>query len=524
MKKMICAAVVWLFAASLALAQTNASKASTEAKKAGEAVSAIEKECKKGGDADVAKVKQKLAEAREAAQNAETFAKAAAAEGKDADKAAKYAEEAAKSASEAESAAGGLTVAEKAAQKIDAKKEELKNLAEEDQSLCDGELATAESLLDAVKKKAQELGEKYPCDPEKVRQELDKYLKELRNNRDCEKLREWVEKLFPYDVEQKRYIVTVSLPMPNDVVATVTGTGRTTGHIATVSLYNPTDRPLSFEIPACYIPSSGQYQPYIVPSPTPVTVQPHTTANIPVRGFCADIHTPPVPSGSPMPPVQDWIPAGSLPAGWSPSTANGWKPAPGSSALIPGTDRPLGHTIDLGKNPAAAAPILLDAVARIAAAYDGLKNAGIVTTPFSSNPEREREAVIQQTFWIYAAELTGENYEVEDFSKNTIKQFEASTGQKFNAAPPATRENVEQGVNDFWVSFEAVGVEAKVLASNTQPNAADWGQVVEQKYRLYKTYREMGQNHDEAMRSAIPSSELRRQWSEPFRKRYEGSR
>ena len=95
-----------------------------------------------------------------------------------------------------------------------------------------------------------------------------------------------------------------------------------------------------------------------------------------------------------------------------------------------------------------------------------MKNEAAISTPFSSNPEKEREAVIQQTFWIYTATTAGKEYKKEDFRANTIKQFETSTGQKFSNALPVTQKNVEQGVTDFWNTFEAVGVEAKVLTAN----------------------------------------------------------
>lgn len=202
-----------------------------------------------------------------------------------------------------------------------------------------------------------------------------------------------------------------------------TGTGRTTGHIANLSLYNPTPAPLTFTLSPCYIPSGGQYQPYIVPTVTTATVPPGATANIPVKGYCTDIFTPPVPSGHTMPPFSDWT--------------------------TPGQD------------PTSAA--LLDAIGNISTAYDNLKNEGSITTPFSGNPEKERESVIQQTFWIYAAGLSGRKYTKEDFKTNTIKQFETSTGLNFEKTDEKTQSNVYTGIDQFWNTFSAVGTEAKVL-------------------------------------------------------------
>lgn len=243
-----------------------------------------------------------------------------------------------------------------------------------------------------------------------------------------------------------------------------TGTGNTSGHIANLTLYNPTNQAVTTEIGPCFIPSDGEYQPYIVPGVTSVTVAPGATANIPLHGYCADIFLPPVPADASMPPMNDWIVTGSLPANWSPSVANGWKPATSSSAMIPGTERPLGHTIDMQKHPKEAASVLLETVTRVAAAYDDLKQNGTISTPFSGNPEKERESVIQQTFWIYAAALTGKDYKIEDFSQNTVEQYEAATGHNFEKQPAEVQNQIQGGVVDFWNTFQAVGTEAKVLA------------------------------------------------------------
>ncbi len=329
------------------------------------------------------------------------------------------------------------------------------------------------TLVKEIAEAARQAGKDHPKDADKVKEIVRKKMDEIRDRKSSEgkpggknnqEIEEWVKKL-KRDLMDNHY---VSLPRLTDtpLICSATGTGRTTGHIANLSLYNPTDATVSVEIGPVFIPSGGDFQPYIVPGAGTVSVPPHSTANVPLDGYCADIFTAPVPSGAGMPPVKNWIPVGeSLPSGWAPSPTEGWKPVTGSSALIPGTTQPLGHTIDPVRHPTAAAEVLTAAFVQIAGAYDAMKENGAITTPFSGNPEKEREAVIQQTFWIYAAELTGKAYKMQDFSSNTVKQFEASTGQKFQAAPPATRDNVEQGVTEFWNTFEAVGVEAKVLTA-----------------------------------------------------------
>ena len=98
-------------------------------------------------------------------------------------------------------------------------------------------------------------------------------------------------------------------------------------------------------------------------------------------------------------------------------------------------------------------------------AYDNLKETGKISTPFSNTPPKERESVIQQTFWITAAALTGTGYKIDDFAKRTEEQFEETTGQKIQKLKPEQKKELDAGVADFWNTFQAVGVEAKVIAS-----------------------------------------------------------
>lgn len=136
---------------------------------------------------------------------------------------------------------------------------------------------------------------------------------------------------------------------------------------------------------------------------------------------------------------------------------------------IPDTDIPLPTPVSPDKHPAVAVPLLLDAIQRVIRTYDELKPKGAITTPFSGNPDKEREAVIQQTFWMYTAALRGEPYAKPDFRANTIRQFEQNTGKTFAQTPPPQQEKMDKGVDDFWNSFEAVGAEAKILPRAPEP-------------------------------------------------------
>ncbi|MBK8699175.1 MAG: hypothetical protein IPN29_06380 [Saprospiraceae bacterium] len=255
----------------------------------------------------------------------------------------------------------------------------------------------------------------------------------------------------------------------------VVGTGNTTGHIANLSVENPTLEVIKEELNPLYIPSTGKYQPYVVPYKTMITVNPNATTTIPLHGYCVDIYRPPVPEGESMPPINSWLEIDEIGGGWTPQVKNGWRNLPGPTvltALIPGSDVPLGHSIDGDRYPEEVAPLLLSALENIAQRFDSLKSKQLITTPFSGNPEKERESVIQQTFWIFVSLVSGHEYKKEVFSDKMTTQFEKNKGISIKDVPNAVAGNLHKGVDDFWSTFELVGTEAKIMTKKeTSPKA-----------------------------------------------------
>lgn len=255
----------------------------------------------------------------------------------------------------------------------------------------------------------------------------------------------------------------------SELKISASGTGRTSGIICNVTFINPTDERINVDLGTCYIPSGGNYQPYIVPRMASLGIPPKGQITVPVNGYCADIHKPPVPEGAALPAYETWIFPEPLAVGWKPENSNGWIPSDGGIALVPGKDVALGHILDINAHPKEAAPVLMEAINLITETYGRLQNEGKVSTPFSGNPEKERESVIQQTFWIYTSELTGQGYKVEDFASNTMEQYETTTGKKAADLPETEKDAMVTGIADFWGTFQAVGAEAKVLATDERP-------------------------------------------------------
>ncbi len=273
------------------------------------------------------------------------------------------------------------------------------------------------------------------------------------------------------------------------------GTGRTTGHIADLHISNLSDSPVQLTEQTVYIPTGGQYQPYIATIP-PVTVPPGATT-VPIDGFCADVHTPAVPSGDPMIPTDQWLPVGTTPGpgGGVPLIPTGPLPVftpeqipgildgpgftptnhpttPGIVPTWPGTDILVGGIIDPVKEPEIFAPVLVKALENIANAYDKLKGEGTVSTPFRGDPEKEREAVIQQTFWIYIASITKDKYAKDQFGTKVIDQFEKTQGVPFSSLPQKDQHDLNAGIDVFWSTFTATGAEAKVLTKSEEQHDA----------------------------------------------------
>jgi hypothetical protein len=288
----------------------------------------------------------------------------------------------------------------------------------------------------------------------------------------------------------------------NDLeVVSVRGTGRTTGHIATLTVKNQGNEPVTTSSQTVFIPSSGRYQSYVGRIPGGITIPPGATMDIPVGGYCTDIHRPPVPSWNDMPPVETWIlvvpskgitppvgdetvtiiPGITVPA-FTPENIPGITQTPGYtpgieregtpvSITYPGTEIPVGGTIDPDENPSAFAPMVVRVVEEVENAVTVIQENPVLKTPHSGDPETERESTIQQAVWIYMGTVTGDPYEKDDFADNVYEQFEENTGVAVSGLREEQKEQIDEGIDDFWSVFVATGVEAKVFRNDSTAQA-----------------------------------------------------
>ncbi len=434
-------------AAAAKNAETAAKKAEAEAKKdpkdCDKIVKAVEDAAAAAADA------RKAADAAKAAADLETDAGAKKDAAAAAAKAAASADAAEASAGKALDAAPGMKKAADIGKKLD----EIGKKVADDKDLSDTQKKAIQEVLDKLKEGAAAAGKANPCDPKAVEDAFEKLLNDFyEKHGGYGPLKDFFERYFRYNLEKRRiYLQLIRYSPPLEQFVSATGTGLTTGHVATLKVYNPAPVAVMAEIPACFIPSDGRYQPYIT---LPITVKllPAETLQVALQGFCGDVFAAPVPKGHNMPPVSEWI---RLDEVLSDITV----PMVNTSAPTASNFYPKGNPTEVG-------PVLLEALEQIAQTYDGLVQSGSISTPFSGNPEKERESVIQQTLWMYTSALAGKQYRQEDFRANMIEQYEATSGQSFKKASEEDKERIETGVAQFWSTFQLVGTEAKVLTTH----------------------------------------------------------
>lgn len=258
-------------------------------------------------------------------------------------------------------------------------------------------------------------------------------------------------------------VVQQGFKLPDGIESiAVRGKGSATGHIADLAVRNNSDQPIEIPPVMFFIPGRNGFQGYVGYPSLGQIVTPGATQNVPIGGYSISVRLPPGPNGVSLPPPEDWwVYSGESAPGTIPAVAD--STAPGL-ATIPGTDTPIPRTISLDNEPEVAAPLLLAAFERLERKTIELQENGDFTTPFSAHPDRERQAIVQQTFWIFTAELKNEPYTREQFQSRLEAQYEASTNTAFADAPDEDRERLEQGADDFWDAFLLAGVAAKVFS------------------------------------------------------------
>lgn len=264
------------------------------------------------------------------------------------------------------------------------------------------------------------------------------------------------------------------------------GTGQTTGHIATLTVKNNTANEVTVREQSFLLPALQTYQSYVGRIPAGIRIEAGASVEIAITGFCIDVHRPPVPLGRALLPVKEWLPVvnsntipeettailpGTVLPAFNAAYIGFLKNLPGFNTqqpdkkaslqiTYPGTTTPIGGTVDKSVDMARIAPMLVAMVERIEAATPAIQES--YPTPFQGDALKEREAIIQQSVWIFMAHLTGSAYTRDDFEAKVVQEYQERTGTLVSSLPPAQQAKFTTGMDNFWAAFLATGAAAQV--------------------------------------------------------------
>lgn len=138
---------------------------------------------------------------------------------------------------------------------------------------------------------------------------------------------------------------------------------------------------------------------------------------------------------------------------------------------IPGSGDPVVGYFTRDIPDSVWAPILLDVVRSIENTAPEIQSTGLFPTPFSSDPEKEMDAITQQVLWIYTSGFFGEDYTKDEFVDRTYKEAEATIGVPIDDLPDDQQSALKNGVDQFWATYTATGVAAKLIDPKTDLSA-----------------------------------------------------
>ncbi|HJW29120.1 MAG TPA: Ig-like domain-containing protein, partial [Saprospiraceae bacterium] len=226
-----------------------------------------------------------------------------------------------------------------------------------------------------------------------------------------------------------------------------------------------------------YIPSDGHYQSYIGEIQE-TTVPSGAEASIPIFGYCTEVSLLPVPVNQDMPAVDKWIPVGKIDAAQAETgiyiinktpalvfkkeiiptfrvstafTILAHSPDTSLTISWPGTNTPVGGILDISLRPDLFASLMERVWEYSDSAVTLIQQRNEVVTPYSSNRKKEREAIIQNVIWRYAALITGKKYDKTAFTTRIVNQFKLHAAVK--DVPDLEKGALEEGIDQFWNIF-----------------------------------------------------------------------
>lgn len=209
---------------------------------------------------------------------------------------------------------------------------------------------------------------------------------------------------------------------PQKVTSSIVGTKETIGHVATLTLTNLTGETFFIEIPPTVLESkSGTRQDYELNNPHQFTLGPRETKAFPLTGVCLKPRVPPA-----GPEDKDEL---RILDPTAPGFETKWRPLlVGAQAVIQTAER--------------------------------LQAEGAYKTPYSKNPRRELDTIIQWATWLFVSTREGKPVTKADLSKKVYEQ----TGE----IPQEKKAKMDEGIDDLWDAIQLTGEIAKPLSEGTE--------------------------------------------------------
>src|SRR6476660_1720570 len=209
------------------------------------------------------------------------------------------------------------------------------------------------------------------------------------------------------------------------------GTGETIGHVADLKIQNLTDQPIYCLVGPMVLESKSRAnQDYVCPTPQTVTIDPHSTATVPVNGACINRNKPPVGKG-----------------------------APGD--LLVNTGDPTGPQDPNSHLPANQAGDLLRICTAKYNAADQLQKSGALKNLPYQDPQKQKDIVVQWSTWCdpRISQITGAPPATKDDLKKVVyKQLESK-----KPMTSETKKKVDQGIDTIFEKVELTTAKAKDL-------------------------------------------------------------
>jgi len=272
-----------------------------------------------------------------------------------------------------------------------------------------------------------------------------------------------------YSFAQEVTPAQVKMEQLLEIVELATGTGQTTGHVANVVLRNKSNETLTTSIGPFLIPGDGKHQGYLIPDSTTVKIEAGASSVVKLHGFCTNINLKPAPKDESLSAFQLW----AIPDGTHSTTKDDWQIPNGFYLNVsqelgdfpykltyPGTNKTFIYSIEVDKHPKSAADLLLLCHDLLEEQYLLMEGLNTIQTPYSNNPERQKEALLQHTFWVYTSSLIGDVYTKDEFRSKMSEQFLTLVGEQKN---DLLEKQFESGVDDFWSAFLKLANTAKIF-------------------------------------------------------------